>query len=162
MNDLELVAPTITEELLKEFALAILKAPHNRDQEAMRICGGDYALLADLMEAASRPSFAAMLNSMRRNQSPSDRMPTKDEFCGILYDKLSEMRGDTLLKGMQLYAKLRGFEEAPPPTSGFTVNVIQVPQTPQGNNEQTVWESNAVSYSTELQRQGREINGNSE
>lgn len=160
-NDLQLSPRTITDELIEEFALAVLTAPSNRENVAWRISGGDYAVMNALLDAGQTLEFTQLVQRLHKETPVSKRLKSRDDFVLEVSDKLNEMNGELWLKTAQFYAKLRGFTEDGINVNN-TINVVQVPTVPQTDVEKTVWETNAAAYARELQRQGGELdNGDS-
>lgn len=155
-NDLQLSDSALTDELIEEFALAVLTAPSNRENVAWRLSGGSYATMNALLEAGQTLEFTQLVQRLNKETPANKRLKSRDDFVLEVSDKLNEMNGELWLKTAQFYAKLRGFTEDGININN-TVNVMQVPTVPQTNAEKTVWESNASAYAKELQRQGGEL-----
>lgn len=143
----------VTDSVVAEFAVAVLRDPNNRTQHATRIFAGDWGKAAQLLQYAETPAFTAVLQQVRMNMSKLDQTYNKEDFVLIVQDKMSTFEGKLWLETAQFYAKLQGFVSE---ESAVTINnnVIQVP----ANQTANVWEGNAVNHQSALQAEARVIN----
>lgn len=143
----------VTDELLVEFAKALMANPTNREHTALRICGGDFDLMQRLMQRASTTDFTTAMLSLQREMTTEERLQTKADFCIEVRDKISGFNGELWLKGATFYAKLMGFTEEK--INNTTIqNVIVVPQ---GAPDPDAWSAGAAQYASKLQAEAKVI-----
>lgn len=143
-----------SDDVLTEFAIAIIKNPNDRAGHATRLCNGDWNLSAQLQRYAETADFIKFMTEIRKNVSALDKIYTKEDFTLIVQDKMNTFDGELWLRTATFFAKLRGFV-TDAPTVAIQNNVIAIPSAPA---KDTDWEMQATSHQKALQDEARIIN----
>lgn len=147
-------ARKFSDDVLTEFAIAIIKNPNDRAGHATRLCHGDWNLSAELQRYAETAEFIQYMNEVRKNVSALDKIYSKEDFTIIVQDKMNTFDGELWLRTATFFAKLRGFV-TDAPTVAIQNNVIAIPSAPARDTD---WESQSMAHQKALQDEARIIN----